>query len=87
MLREKIENVTPKIDFQRELAGLNDFEGRVAYLPGGYGGLGEAIAWGLAMRGTRLVISGRNQEKAETHAVVLLSAGFRRTRLQMVMAG
>ncbi len=37
------------IVFRSELAGLHDLSGRVAYVPGGYGRLGEAIAWGLAM--------------------------------------
>ena len=44
MLDDKIENVTPRIDFQTELSGFNDFTDQVAYLPGGYGGLGEATA-------------------------------------------
>ena len=34
--------------------------GRTAYIPGGYGGIGEAIAWGLALRGARVAVSGRS---------------------------
>ena len=79
MLDEKIETVTPRIDFQTELSGLNDFEGQVAYLPGGYGGLGEAIAWGLAMRGAKVVVSGRSQEKATKLAGDIAEAGFAAT--------
>ena len=30
---------------------LFDLHGRVAFVPGGYGGIGEAIAWGLALAG------------------------------------
>ena len=41
-------SITPRIDFARELAGLFDLTGKVAFLPGGYGGIGAAIAWGLA---------------------------------------
>ena len=49
--RTQIGKVTPVVDFDRELKGLFDLTGKVAFLPGGYGGLGEAIAWGLAQRG------------------------------------
>jgi gluconate 5-dehydrogenase len=67
--------VTPVIDFSRELAPLFDLHGQIAYLPGGYGGLGEAIAWGLALRGARIAISGRNRRKAEALAAQLRAAG------------
>ena len=70
------ERITPNIDFRSELAGLHDLSGRVAYVPGGYGGLGEAIAWGLALNGARVVVSGRSIEKAEALAADLESAGF-----------
>ncbi len=36
--------ITPVIDFSTELADLFDVKGKVAFLPGGYGGIGEAIA-------------------------------------------
>lgn len=70
------ERITPVVDFERELAGLHDLGGRVAYLPGGYGGLGEAIAWGLALNGARIVVSGRSAEKADALAGELEAAGF-----------
>lgn len=79
---EKTENVTPQIDFQKELAGLNDFSGQIAYLPGGYGGLGEAIAWGLAMRGAKVAISGRDESKAQKLADEISAAGFSALGLQ-----
>lgn len=69
-------DITPKIDFATELAGLFSLEGKVAYIPGGYGGIGEAIAWGLAMHGARVVISGRNSSKAEHLAKNLLNHGY-----------
>jgi NAD(P)-dependent dehydrogenase (short-subunit alcohol dehydrogenase family) len=53
-----------------------DVKGRVAYIPGGYGSLGEAIAWGLAQRGARVAISGRNGVKAEALAAKIRNAGF-----------
>ena len=69
-------SITPKADFLKELQGLFDAKGKVAYLPGGYGGIGEAIAWGLAMSGARIAISGRSREKAEALAGTLREAGF-----------
>ena len=51
-----------------ELFGL---EGRVAYVPGGYGGIGEAIARALAAAGARVAVSGRNLGKARALAASL----------------
>ncbi len=52
-----MDQITPVIDFQHELGDLFDVTGKVAYLPGGYGGIGAAIAWGLAQRGAKIVVS------------------------------
>ena len=68
-------DITPKIDFTAELAGLFDLKGKVAYVAGGYGGLGETIAWGLAQRGAKVAVSGRSGEKAEALAASLRAAG------------
>ena len=68
--------ITPVIEFSTELADLFDVKGKVAYLPGGYGGIGEAIAWGLAIRGAKVVISGRSQEKAEKLANQIRTSGY-----------
>ena len=38
-----MEQITPVIDFQQELGEMFDLQGKVAFLPGGYGGIGEAI--------------------------------------------
>ena len=70
-----MEKITPEIDFTTELAGLSDLEGKVACLPGGYGGIGEAIAWGLAIRGARVAISGRDPQKAEALAARIRDKG------------
>jgi NAD(P)-dependent dehydrogenase (short-subunit alcohol dehydrogenase family) len=67
--------ITPRIDFQRALAPLFDLMGKVAYLPGGYGGIGEAMAWGLAMRGATIAVSGRDKSKAEAMATRLRDSG------------
>lgn len=66
--------ITPRIDFARELAGLNDLSGQVAFLPGGYGGIGEAIAWALAIAGARVMVGGRSAAKAEALAASLRAA-------------
>jgi len=70
-----MEKITPAIDFSTELADLFDLRGKVAYLPGGYGGIGAAIAWGLALRGAKVVVSGRSREKAEKLADQIRAGG------------
>jgi len=59
-----------------KLSGLFDVAGKAAYVPGGYGGIGEAICWGLALNGARVVVSGRSGEKAEKLAAEITKAGF-----------
>ena len=75
-MTEAADVITPEIDFDSELAGLFDLKGKVAYVPGGYGGIGEAIAWGLAQRGAKVVVSGRSQEKADKLAAAISAAGY-----------
>jgi gluconate 5-dehydrogenase len=70
-----VSTITPKIDFQNELSGMFDLHGKVAFVPGGYGGIGEAIAWGLALSGAKVVVAGRSLEKAEKLAAQLSDAG------------
>ena len=53
-----------------------DLNGKVAFVPGGAGGIGEAICWGLVANGARVVVSGRNREKAERFAKQISQAGF-----------
>jgi NAD(P)-dependent dehydrogenase (short-subunit alcohol dehydrogenase family) len=71
-----LEQIAPVIDFKNELSDTFDLDGKVAYLPGGYGGIGEAIAWGMAVRGASVVIGGRNGEKAKALADDMAQAGF-----------
>ncbi|HKQ30991.1 MAG TPA: SDR family oxidoreductase [Burkholderiales bacterium] len=59
-----------------EFADLFELKGRAAYIPGGYGAIGEAIAWGLAQRGARVAVSGRDAGKAEKLAAEIRAAGF-----------
>jgi NAD(P)-dependent dehydrogenase (short-subunit alcohol dehydrogenase family) len=56
---------------------LFSLEGQAAFVPGGYGGIGEAVAWGLAQAGARVAIAGRSREKAEALASQLCAAGHR----------
>lgn len=67
-------DITPRIDFRHELKGLFDLGGRVALVAGGYGGIGEAIAWALALAGARVVVTGRDVAKAQALASDLRDA-------------
>jgi len=64
---------TPAAD-ARPPAGA-DLGGRVAFVPGGYGGIGAAIARGLALAGARVAVAGRSAAKADTLAARLRDAG------------
>ena len=66
---------TARPDYPRLLAGQTSLAGRVAFVAGGYGGIGEAIAWGLALSGARVAIAGRSADKAESLAAALRDAG------------
>ena len=56
-------NITPSLDPRTAFAGLNTIAGKVAFVPGGTGGLGEAICWGLATIGARVVVGDQNGDK------------------------
>ena len=62
-------------DAKKLLSGLFDLRGRVAYLPGGYGDIGAATAWALALAGARVAVSGRSAQKAEAFAAALRAEG------------
>ena len=57
--------------------------GRVAYMPGGYGDIGAALAWGLARAGARIAVSGRDEAKAQALAAALRAAGHEAFGLAM----
>ncbi|MDX1431060.1 MAG: SDR family oxidoreductase [Gammaproteobacteria bacterium] len=71
-----MDTITPIVDFRAALAGLHDLSDRVAFVPGGYGGLGEAIVWGLALNGARVVVAGRSRDKAAALAGALGEQGL-----------
>jgi len=60
----------------KEVGGLFDVANKVAFVPGGSGGIGEAICWGLAANGARVVVAGRSREKAERVAKQITQAGY-----------
>jgi NAD(P)-dependent dehydrogenase (short-subunit alcohol dehydrogenase family) len=62
---------------QQTSADLFDLSGKVAFVAGGYGGIGTAIAQALASRGARVAIAGRQSERAISSARKLTEAGHR----------
>lgn len=81
--RKKQTRIAPVLDFSKALSGLFDLSGQVAYVPGGYGGIGEALAWGLAQQGAEVAISGRDRKKAEGLAADIRRAGHQAIGLAM----
>jgi NAD(P)-dependent dehydrogenase (short-subunit alcohol dehydrogenase family) len=67
--------ITPKLDPASAFTGLNTIAGKVAYVPGGAGGLGEAIAWGLAAIGARVVVGDMDAAKVTRLAEALRAQG------------
>jgi gluconate 5-dehydrogenase len=55
---------------------LFDLSGRVAFVPGGYGGIGAAVAAGLAARGAAVAVAGRDADKASALARDLSARGY-----------
>ncbi len=58
---------------------------RVAFVPGGYGDIGRAVAWQLAQAGAAVTVAGRDGAKAESLAAELVRAGHRALGLTMDM--
>jgi NAD(P)-dependent dehydrogenase (short-subunit alcohol dehydrogenase family) len=52
-------------------------DGKVALVPGGYGGIGEAVCWGLAAAGARVAVAGHNPDRSHALAEALEKAGHR----------
>ena len=65
------------------IQSLYNLRNKTAYIPGGYGGIGAAIAWGLASCGAAVVVSGRSKEKAEAFAAELKAAGHEAAGIAM----
>jgi NAD(P)-dependent dehydrogenase (short-subunit alcohol dehydrogenase family) len=68
-------DLTPKVDVQA-LATQFDLSGKVAFVPGGYGAIGEAICWALAAQGAKVAVAGPTGEKAIALADKISGAGL-----------
>ena len=53
-----------------------DLTGGTALIPGGYGGIGAAIAWGLARHGAQVILAGRDLGKANRLADEMRAQGL-----------
>jgi NAD(P)-dependent dehydrogenase (short-subunit alcohol dehydrogenase family) len=62
---------------------LFSLEGKTAFIPGGYGGIGAAVAEGLAQAGASVAVAGRSVEKANSLADQLTAKGHRAFGLAM----
>ena len=70
----RVETLTPRVD-PAALARLFDVAGLRVFIPGGYGAIGEAIAWGFALRGARVVVAGPTAEKGAALAEAIAAEG------------
>lgn len=67
--------LTPAVDVAA-LRTQFDLTGQVAFVPGGYGALGRAICFALAVHGARVAVAGPTGERAEGLAAELRDHGF-----------
>lgn len=51
-------------------------DGKVALVPGGYGGIGEAVCRGLAAAGASVAVAGRNPDKTQALVETLSQEGY-----------
>jgi NAD(P)-dependent dehydrogenase (short-subunit alcohol dehydrogenase family) len=68
------DRLTPNVDLTA-LDGLFDLTGLRAFIPGGYGAIGETLAWAFAKRGASVAIAGPSAEKAQTLADQIIASG------------
>ena len=68
--------ITPSINAATELSDLFDMRDKVVFIPGGYGGIGEAVAWALALAGAHVTVAGRSVGKAQRLAGTLSAHGL-----------
>lgn len=66
--------LTPRIDIAA-LDRLFDLEGRRVFIPGGYGAIGQAVAWGFARRGALVAVAGPSRDKAEAVVAQIAAVG------------
>jgi gluconate 5-dehydrogenase len=58
------------------LGKLFRLDGKAALVPGGYGGIGEAVCRGLAAAGARVAVAGHNAERTHALAEALTGEGY-----------
>lgn len=58
------------------LSRIFRLDGKIALVPGGYGGIGEAVCRGLAAAGAKVAIAGHNGERAKALADAMNSEGL-----------
>lgn len=66
--------LTPDVDLEK-LDSLFDVRDKRVFIPGGYGAIGEATAWGFARHGARVAIAGPNEAKASALAKSMRETG------------
>jgi NAD(P)-dependent dehydrogenase (short-subunit alcohol dehydrogenase family) len=71
------------MDHAHSSTELFDLKGKTAFIPGGYGGIGAAVAWGMAIAGARVAVAGRSLEKAEELAGELRASGHTAFGIEM----
>jgi gluconate 5-dehydrogenase len=76
------ESLTPRVDLAA-LDNLFDVAGQRVFIPGGYGAIGEAVAWGFARRGARVAIAGPSGDKADRLASDIRASGGDATGLAL----
>lgn len=82
MTDNKETTLTPSVNFKL-LKNLFSVQDKRVFIPGGYGAIGEATAWGFATHGARVVIAGPNIERAETLAEKIRQSGGDATSLEL----
>ncbi|MBN1829501.1 MAG: SDR family oxidoreductase [Deltaproteobacteria bacterium] len=71
-----MDELTLPSSLKANLGDIFSLRGKVVFVPGGYGGIGEAICWGLALRGATVAVAGRNREKADKLVRELSNEGY-----------
>jgi gluconate 5-dehydrogenase len=66
-----VTTITPQ-----SIGQLFRLDGKVALVPGGYGGIGVAVCWGLAAAGAQVAVAGHNAERTQALADELSQAGY-----------
>lgn len=74
--------LTPHVD-AGALDRLFDVTGARVLIPGGYGAIGEAIAWGFARRGASVTIAGPRRAKAMALADAIIAHGGQALGLEL----